>query len=301
MTAGFGYERNCITQADYEYLRDSFFNYARLLQTKVKHNPGESYGEGIANLYDEMRSLIGEDIDVNIEPKRNGGLRFALWKSNGWGEYNLYWIPVKFIGKLRPKFRRVVITFLHELMTSNNLSAISDLDEADWIFEWIVDEKDEAIQSLIDSYQNGTIYKLLQRVKNRRYYKNLPQAIAKYEPADKNEEKFLQYLNEGLQFIVEDTPSIMEYEYDPNFEEEPDYSPIRLALQIGLIYDSTDLFTENMIEFLNNSMQQTYEVAPCTVLYLEPDTRSLFELDDYPKRFFAWMDHFISFICDTYE
>lgn len=301
MMAGYGSERNCITRTDYEYLRDSYFNYARLLQVEPKHDPGESYGEGIANLYAEINALIGDDLDVNIEPTSDGELRFALWKYNKWGKYNLYWFPLKFIQKLRPKFRRLMITFLHDFMINQNLSFIPDLDEADWIFEWIGEEKDKAIQSLIDSYKSGSISKLFQRVKERRYYKDLPQAIAKFEPQDDVEKTFLELMKDGLLFVDKDSPSIMSYEYDPNYEQEPDVIPLRLEQQIGMIYDSTDLFTENMNEYLNSELQQTYEVTPCTVLYLEPDTQALFESDNYPERLFAWMDRTITFIRDTYE
>lgn len=301
MTAGYGYERNCITRTDYEYLRDSYFNYARLLHIEPKHDPGQSYGEGIANLYAEMDTLIGDDLDVNIEPTSDGELRFAIWKYNKWGKYNLYWFPLKFIQRLRPEFRRLMITFLHDFMIGHNLSVISDLDEADWIFDWIGEENDKAILSMIDSYKSGSISKLFQRVKERRYHKNLPQAIAKIEPQDDVEKTFLELMKDGLPFVGKDTPSIMNYEYDPEYEQEPDFTPIRLEQQIGMIYDPTDLFTENMIEYLNNEMQQTYEVTPCTVLYLKPDTQTLFESDNYPERLFAWMDRIITFIRDTYE
>lgn len=301
MTAGYRYERNCISRADYEYLRDSYFNYARLLHTEPKHDPGESYGEGIANLYAEMDALIGDDLNVNIEPRKDGGLCFALWKKNKWGSYNLYWFPVKFIEKLRPKFRKLMITFLHDFMISQNLSFIPDLDEADWIFDWMEDKKDKAIKSLIDSYKSGTISKLFQRINKRRYYRNLPQAIAKFEPQDDVEKTFLELMKDGLLFVDKDLPSIMSYEYDPDYEQEPDVIPLRLEQQIGMIYDSIDLFTENMNEYLNSELQQTYEVTPCTVLYLKPDTQTPFETDVYPECFFTWMDRTITFIRDTYE
>ena len=51
---------NVITQENYEFLRDSFFNYALLLKKEAIHTPGNSIGESIARLYDEMDELVGE-------------------------------------------------------------------------------------------------------------------------------------------------------------------------------------------------------------------------------------------------
>ena len=50
---------NVITRENYEFLRDSFFKYALLLQKEAAHTPGNSIGEGIARLYDEMDALVG--------------------------------------------------------------------------------------------------------------------------------------------------------------------------------------------------------------------------------------------------
>ena len=51
---------NVITQENYEFLRDSFFNYALLLKQEAVHTPGKSIGASIANLYDEMANLSGK-------------------------------------------------------------------------------------------------------------------------------------------------------------------------------------------------------------------------------------------------
>lgn len=61
---------NVITRENYEFLRDSFFKYALLLQKEAAHTPGNSIGEGIARLYDEMDALVGDELNVNIEQER---------------------------------------------------------------------------------------------------------------------------------------------------------------------------------------------------------------------------------------
>ena len=68
---------NVITRDNYEFLRDSYFRYSLLLQKEGVHMPGNSIGEGIANLYDEMNTLVGDELHVNIEQEA-GRLFFRL-------------------------------------------------------------------------------------------------------------------------------------------------------------------------------------------------------------------------------
>lgn len=90
---------NVITRENYEFLRDSFFKYALLLQKEAAHTPGNSIGEGIARLYDEMDALVGDELNVNIEQER-GRLFFRLWKYHRWGSLTLYYFPVRFLESL---------------------------------------------------------------------------------------------------------------------------------------------------------------------------------------------------------
>lgn len=296
---------NLVTRENYEYLRDSYSRYAYLLNAVPQHDPGRSYGEGVANLYDELCRLV-DNANVNIETI-DGRLQFVLWKPNEWRAYNLYWFPVKFIERLRPRFQRLAITFLHELMKSQRFWSITDWDEIDWIYEWMQESLDEdssrrerrEIQRLIASYKNGRIHRLLQRIAHRCYYKILPRALKKHVPADAVEQLLLEVMIEGLQFIGGDKPAVMDYAYDPLFEESPEFLPIRLDQQIGLIYSADDMVVDQMIGYLNDSMQETYEIVPTTLLYLTPETNRLFALDDYSTRFFRWADRFITFIRDS--
>ena len=109
---------NVITRENYEFLRDSFFNYALLLKKEATHTPGNSIGESIAKLYNEMDELVGDGMNVNIEQK-NGRLYFYLWKYHNWGELTLYYFPVKFLESLNPTLRRISIPFIHNLMRAN--------------------------------------------------------------------------------------------------------------------------------------------------------------------------------------
>lgn len=230
-------DTNLITRENYEYLRDSYFRYARLLNVEAPHDPGRDCGDGIAHLYEEMRALVVPTLDVNIELRDCDKLAFALWHAHDWAYYNLYCLPVSFVERLRPQFRRLAITFLHELMRSNRLSAISTSDEADYVFDWMREAASETphewekreLRDNILSYESGRAHRLLQRIEERCYYKNLPRALDKCTPRDDNEQRLLDTMRDGMQFIGSDKPAIMDYDYDHEYQEEPDFMPLELT------------------------------------------------------------------------
>lgn len=294
---------NLVTQENYEYLRDSYFRYAQLLGAVPQHDPVESCSKGIAVVYHEMDHLIGDELNVNIE-EDDGRLQFVLWKPNQWGDNTFYWVPVKFIERLRPKFRRLVITFLHELSDHHGFSAINEWEETKWAVEWMEESisysihktERQEIRNAVFSYMDGKAARLLRRIGQHSYYKNFVRALQRYIPADNDERALLDLMSEGMEFIGKGKPSIMDYAYDPYWEKNPDYEPIRLDQQIGLVYDCKDAFVDNMLMLFNETLQQTYEIIPVTRLYLTPQTEQPFRQDDYSVRFFRWADRFISFI-----
>ena len=297
-----GISHNLITRENYEFLRDSYFRYAELLNVDAPHDRGKSIGEGIANLYNELEALLGEDVHVNYE-ERNGRLYFNLWQTHTWGEYTLYYFPVKFVEALNPKLRRIALSFLHHLMTANGFSTINDEEDTDWVFEMFSQDDDSEDKKeradrlrLLQSYKEGKIYKLLDRVLRKSYYKNLPEAIDRYECQNGMEQGLIALMRQGLEFVNPDKP-IMSYAYDPLFDEEPDYYPMALEQQIRVIYDCQDMMTEYLIDFYNSSRQETYDIVPITTFALSPETDKVFSMEDtYPERFFRWADKFINFI-----
>ena len=298
-----GSDENLITRERYEYLRDSYFRYARLMDAVPHHVPADSYAEGIARLYDEMRTLVEPSLNVNIEHSDDGRLSFALWHIHQWGQYNIYWLPVQFVERLRPEFRRLVITFLHELKRSNRLLDISSSAEAEYVLEmmkeygrqsvhaWEIQEMDDNILS----YESGRAHRLLQRIDRRCYYKNLPRALARHGPQDASEQALLDIMRDGMQFIGDDKPALMGYDYDSEWREEPEFLPIGLDLLIGLIYTLDDMFADNMLAHINGLLQETYAIEATSVCHLSPTTRQLFTPDDYPERFFRWADRLMDF------
>ena len=292
---------NLITRENYEFLRDSYFRYALLLEKEAVHTPGNSIGEGIANLYGEMDGLVGDGMNVNIE-QESGRLYFNLWKCHKWGEQILYYFPVKFVEALNPTLRRISITFIHNLMRANGISTILDEDDTDYIFMWLkeddpqeeAEEKEKRLK-LVRSYEKGKIGRLLKRVDSKSYYKNLPKALEKYVPQNDFERSIVEQMKKGLPFLAPER-SIMQYGYDAFYEEEPDFHPMYLQQQIRVVYDCDDMVSEYLVDYYNSNSRETYDIVPVTTCALSPDTDRLFIMDDYPERFFKWADEFINII-----
>ena len=292
---------NVITRENYEFLRDSYFRYAVLLQKEAVHTPGKSIGEGIANLYDEMNGLVGDNLNVNIE-QEDGRLYFNLWKWHRWGKLTLYYFPVKFVESLNPTLRRISITFIHNLMLANGISTILGEDDTDYIFMWLQEEEPQEEEEdtekrlrLVQSYEKGKIGRLLKRVETMSYYKDLPKALEMYAPQNDFERSIVGLMKEGLPFLTPEH-GIMQYGYDTFYEEEPDFQPMRLNQQIRVIYDCNDMVTEYLVDYYNSNSRETYDIIPVTTCALSPETDSLFIMDDYPERFFKWAEEFINII-----
>ncbi len=247
---------NVITRENYEFLRDSFFRYALLLEKEAVHTPGNSIGEGIANLYGEMDGLVGDGMNVNIE-QENGRLYFNLWKSHKWGEQTLYYFPVKFVEALNPTLRRISITFIHKLMRANGISTILDEEDTDCIFMWLKEddsqeeeeETDKRLE-LVRSYEKGKIGRLLKHVEKKSYYKDLPKALEKYTPQNDFERSIVRAMKKGLPFLNPEH-GIMQYGYDAFYEEEPEFQPMRLDQQIRVVYDCDDMVSEYLVDYYN--------------------------------------------------
>lgn len=298
-----GNKYNLITQENYEYLRDSYFRYAELMNVKAQHTPDKSLGKSISNLYSEMGELVNNSgVFLNFEEK-NGRLYFNLWQTHTWGQYILYFFPIKFIENLNSKLRRIAITFIHNLMKANGFTTINDEDDVDCIIEWFSDTDDEEEpeerknkERLIRSYKKkGKIYNSLDRVWRKSYYKNLPKAIEKYECKNGFEQGLIELMKKGLEFIKPDK-SIMYYAYDPFFDEEPDVLPVGLEQQIRVIYDF-DLITKSLEDHLTHHLHNSYDIIPVSTFEVTPQTEKPFLLEDtYPERFFNWADEFIYYI-----
>lgn len=148
----------------------------------------------------------------------------------------------------------------------------------------------------IESYQTGAIHKLLRRVEKKSYHKDIRTALHGYKPVNEWESKLIDSMLGGMEFLNPKKP-IMDYDYDPYFEEDPDIRPVRLNRQICIVYEDDDIVTRTLIDCINSDYRKSYEIIPVTTMKLTPDTESLFKIsDEYPERFFQWSDKFINII-----
>lgn len=297
----YGEQYEVITQDNYEFLRDSYLRYAKLANVEPSHTPGKSLGESISRLYDDMAAIIGDENNLNIE-QNHGRLYFNLWRYHTWGKYTLYYFPVCFIERLDAMLRKLAITFLNNLIHANGISVIHNDDDVDCVLTWIEEEDsgDESPQeqkrrkALINSYRDGRIARMLDRIWKKSYYKNLPAAFDRYAPKNDFEKLLIAIMKDGLEFLTPEK-GIMQYSYDPFRQEEPDRWPIELERQIRVVYDIDDSISDALVEFYNCEHQETYEIAPVETLALSPETEALFSIrDNYPERFFKWADRFIN-------
>lgn len=290
-----------VTQDNYEYLRDSYLRYAELSGVEPKLTSGKSAGESINNVFDEMRQLLGEAQNLNIE-ENEGRLYFNIWAYHEWGRYVVYYFPVKFMETLNPGLRKVAMTFFYEFMQSNGISTIDEDYDIDFVLDWFQDSEGDDLmekkkrESIIKSYRSGKAIRLLEKVGKKSYFKDLGKAIARYKPVNGFEQSLVYVMKEGMEFINPDK-GIMRYAYDPYFDEDCDYPPIPLFRQIRVVYDIDDAVTDGILDYLNCEQRETYEITPVACMSLSPDTDSLFSVnDDYPKSFFKWAEKFIDLI-----
>lgn len=287
-----------ITQENYEFLRDSYIRYVKLLGEEPESISGKSVGERIVALYHAVNKLIGDEAGVNIEQDA-GRLRFRLWKWHKWGQCTLYYFPVKFIEELNPRLKRIVITFMHDLMRGNGMDTILDCNEFDFAIDCL-SEPCEASPAEVEtwdrlrcSYEEGKIHRFLRQVCCKRYYKHLDRTLDRYEPLNGYEEELTRLMKEGLQFLHPKKP-LMSYAYDPYYRENPDFYPISLESQVMIVYDERDPVSEFLENYFNSYYGETYEIVPMETLDLSPDMERTFSMnDDYPERFFKWADRFI--------
>lgn len=180
---------------------------------KAHHVPGRNIGESINQLVYDMETLLKDNVGVNIEQNQQH-LYFNLWKYHQWGEYTLYYFPVKFVEALNPVLKRISISFICDMANANGIATILDGEETDMVLDWLEtaewDEPETDTRNrlaTIRSYRKGKVRRLLKRVEKTSYYKNLPAAIRKYSPKDKWETTLLELMTEGVQFLFPENRS----------------------------------------------------------------------------------------------
>ena len=154
-------------------------------------------------------------------------------------------------------------------------------------------EKEEHRQLLLLRERKNT--RLLARVEKQVLLQESADSHDRYEPQNDYERSLVSAMKEGLDFLSPEH-GIMQYSYDPFYEEEPECLPMYLWQQIRVVYDSNDMVTDYLVDYYNSYSRETYDIIPATTLALSPETEKLFYMDDYPERFLQWADKFINII-----
>lgn len=302
-------KQNYLTQSNYEYLRDSAFQYARLLNAELKHNSSNDISTSISNLYKEFTAILSDSdsdlcLNIDIEEQR---LNFVIYKAYKWCP--LYWLPMKFIESIDEELQQIAVLFINELSKSNDIplyfnsqiftSTIEDLEETYDQYD-DSEEKQKEYENILISYSSGEIYKLFQRIRMAPPCRELPEIIRKIQPKQEREKNLFKIFEEGLQFIGNDLPSFKDFEYDSDFDPDIDYLPLDFNSSLLIFYDD-DWVARNVIDRFNGEWEASYIIDPCCIMKLSPKTDKLFVMDDYPVRFLGWCYKFTSFIFDNYE
>ena len=283
---------NLITQENYEFLRDSYFRYAELMNVKATHKPGKGLGESIANLYREMCDLVGESANVNFETTE-GRLHFNLWLPYSWDYLTLFCFPLKFVETLNPTLKRIVITFLHDFQMANSISSLPETDFWEYITDLMIEEDEEITKPYMN---NGKADRLFTKISSKSYYKNLSRAIDQYKCNNDFETKLIALLREGLEFTYGDK-NIMSYAYDYLYDYDRATLPICLVEQILFVYEF-DTTVDIYEQMLGEQESESYQIVPCNTLLVTPQTDKLLSEtnDPYPEKFCNWAGRFIAFI-----
>ena len=109
----------------------------------------------------------------------------------------------------------------------------------------------------------------------------------------------LELINEGMSLISNDSPHIMNYDYDFASEKEKDFEPPPLNYQILLVYSITDTVTKDVESCFSADCQETYNQTPVSFIFITPETEELFKPDNYPERFEKWFEKFVEHVTNN--
>ena len=277
------------------------------IELPFRKKKGSNPRINIINLYKEMSNLLPEHINLEIKDEK---LHFCLYRFHDWPDDTPYWIPLEFTRKLPHMLKQVTLEFIQRFVRYHGLQDITETYYYEMAIQYLEDygnyDEEATIQeikrnaSLAQSYEKGKIHRVLERMDGKDFCKDLEASMRKYHTEKENEQKLLELIGEGMTLITPDSPHLMEYYYDWNAEESPDFLPIGLETQVMLAYSKNDALCEEMKAYFNSDCRESYTITPVTSLYLTPETDRLFSMDNYPEKMNDWLERFSKHVSNNF-
>ena len=301
-----GVKTDVATMANLDYLYRSAANYAELLGVRLKFNV-KRYVEhpklGMAELYKAFDRIVPENVNIEIDGDR---LAFCLYSFNDWPEYEVLWLPLDFTEKLSKGVRRVTLEFIRRFARHHGMWSITSLYHFSTAEDLLTQEEGgiecttsednitrRHTQRLLESYNNGRISRLFNRLDGRALCKDLEKTLDSCNPESEAERTLLDIIRDGLMLIGKGKPSIMDYEYDWAREENPDMMPVGLECQILLAYSLDDVVANEVLQVFDADVSENYNLTPVTRMFITPETDRVFTADDFPESFTKWFYRFV--------
>ena len=291
---------NVVNKANYCYLRDSVARYVGLSKRRFTHKQGETYGTGIARLYDDLRRIVPPQVEINIE-YNDGRLQFVLWSQSPFGDHSIYWLPMYFLDELSTTVKRVVLNFFQRLRQTTGMITTNNSEDVEMILEWIresmydMNEEDrQCDETLIEEYEcGGEVHNKMCDIERPPEPMDLACELQKLRPRKEKIKKLVELLKEGLPFLSPDAPRLMDMAYDP-YKDDRDTDSMYAEKLIRFIWHPNDRMTDELESHLNCEYESdVYMAIPATVLRLTPDTNEVFAKNTYPKELYAFLDKLI--------
>lgn len=288
-----------------DYLYKSAIRYAGLLGSELPYRKPrrcKTYRFEIANLYKALDSILADPVNIEFA---HGNLSFCVYRYHEWPSDTLFWMPIDFTERLPHKLKQVTLEFIRQFICHHRMQKITDSLYYDMMEDFFTDtssmDKKERLKlkRLKESYRKGKVFVTLNRMRGKSFCSRLEEKLETIEATCEVEKELLALIREGVEFIREDSPCIMDYEYDWGMEENPDFFPITLQDQIAYAYSINDNVVKEMECYINSMAQETYALIPVSSLILTPDTESILRTDNFPECFAGWFDRFVCYINDN--
>lgn len=308
-----------LTERNYRCLQSAAAHYASLLGRSLDCPGGDApLRERLCLLYLAFRAILPQDQELNIEHRDSietdnsyaKELVWVIYAENRWPELRFFWLPVAFVDKLKGRFRRIAVTFLHRFAKNNRLHSIREGFDYEMLTDFLPEriaecDQDDEYREMgfraLEDYGDGRVKALFDEIRRCPQPVNLDRELKFYRPRSAMERELLDLFRSGREFLSGD--SIMNYEYfydNPELEwGDCDAEIIGMDRSIQLIYHSKDFMTTEIEEMVNHSIQYGAEIlTPVTYLILQPDTERVFQKSDYPERFCDWFAEAFETITD---